>query len=251
MVRLKATVAYDGTRFSGFQVQPGKIRTVQGVIEKALDRLHKGQIISITASGRTDAGVHAHGQVFHFDSPLQIPGENWVRALNTLLPDDVLIKTVTEVAPDFHARYDVIGKEYRYRFLNRPELDIFRRFYTHHVKVHLDINAMKAAAQFMTGEQDFTSFCASNTSVRDKIRTVYKCELVPMDDEWVICVTGNGFLYQMVRIMTGTLLAVGRGKLQPDDVRGILEARDRRASPMTAPPHGLYLWQVKYRDNLM
>jgi tRNA pseudouridine38-40 synthase len=245
MGRLKATVAYDGTQFSGYQVQPNK-RTVQSELQSALVRMHKGEPIQVTASGRTDAGVHAKGQVFHFDSPLEIPSENWCRALNTMVPGDIQFLAVEKASDKFHARYDVLKKEYRYRILRSTKADVFRRSYTWHVDGPLDLTAMESAARAMTGTHDFTSFCASNTSVKDKVRTVYSCEIMPEKDEWVIRVTGTGFLYQMVRIMVGTLIDTGRGKLTGEDVMEIIENKDRRTASRTAPPQGLFLWSVNY-----
>ncbi|MGV3486986.1 MAG: tRNA pseudouridine(38-40) synthase TruA [Tuberibacillus sp.] len=245
MQRIKCTIAYDGTNFSGYQIQPNG-RTVQGEIEKILTRIHKGHSVRITASGRTDAGVHAKGQVIHFDSSLDIPEEGWLRALNSQLPGDIQTLRVEKVDSDFHARFNSKMKEYRYRLLLSREKDLFRRHYVHHVPEVLDVDSMRIAAELIVGEHDFTSFCASGTSVVDKVRTVYELELMPVGDELVVRVVGNGFLYQMVRIIVGTLLEVGKGKMDPAMVQEIIEAKDRRKAPSTAPPQGLYLWQVNY-----
>jgi len=247
MQRMKCIIAYDGTDFSGYQVQPNA-RTVQGELERVLQRIHKGEAIRVAASGRTDAGVHAKGQVIHFDSPLQIPGENWVKALNALLPDDIHVLHAEPVAKDFHARFNSKRKEYRYRILQTPERDLFRRHYAYHVPVPLNVEAMREAAKHLIGKHDFTSFCASGTSVLDKVRTIYQLDVEPEADELVIRVIGNGFLYQMVRIITGTLIEVGKGKLKPSDVIDLLEAKDRSKVPETAPPQGLYLWRVDYEE---
>ncbi|GGL63733.1 tRNA pseudouridine(38-40) synthase TruA [Sporolactobacillus putidus] len=246
MTKLKCTVAYDGSRFFGYQVQPGK-RTVQREIETALARIHHGREIKITASGRTDRGVHAAGQVFHFESPLSIPPVNWTKALNSLLPDDIYICRTELVSPDFHARFDVKMKEYRYRLLTRPEPDLFRRFYTLHIKTPLDLQKMNEAAGSIVGTHDFSCFCAANTDVKDKVRTVYHLDVHQEGgDETIICIVGNGFLYQMVRIITGTLLAVGTHVLPPPALSEIIAGRDRQAAPKTAPACGLTLWQVTY-----
>lgn len=246
MPRLKATLAYDGTHFSGYQVQPGK-RTVQLEIESSLKKMHKGQDIRITASGRTDAGVHANGQVIHFDSPFDIPEANWPRALNALLPDDIHIKRVEKVSDHFHARFDVSQKEYRFKLLNRTQPDLFRRLYTVQIPEPLDIGRMQEAAYYILGTQDFTSFCAANTSVVDKIRTVSLLEISPAEeDEIHIRVAGNGFLYQMVRIIVGQLVTIGKGKAEPEIIQEIIEAKDRQKAFPTAPPQGLYLWEVGY-----
>ncbi|MFC7394877.1 tRNA pseudouridine(38-40) synthase TruA [Scopulibacillus cellulosilyticus] len=245
MARIKCTTSYDGTNFSGYQVQPEK-RTVQGEIEAALSRIHKGQPMKITSSGRTDAGVHARAQVFHFDSPLSIPEPNWIRALNGQLPNDIFIRRAEIAASDFHARFDVREKEYHYRILTSQEPDMFRRLYTYHLPEDLDLSKMREACSYFIGTHDFTSFCATNTSVKDKVRTIYSMDIFVENDEVVIAVKGEGFLYQMVRIMTGTLIEVGLNKLAPSEIKAILLKRDRRAAPKTAPAHGLIMWQVSY-----
>ncbi|MCL1632422.1 tRNA pseudouridine(38-40) synthase TruA [Sporolactobacillus sp. CPB3-1] len=246
MTKIKCTVAYDGTQFHGYQVQPGK-RTVQREIEKVLTRMHHGRTVKIVASGRTDAGVHALGQVFHFETMLNIPEERWAMALNSMLPDDIHIWRSEFVSDQFHARYDVKKKEYRYRLLTRPEPDLFRRTYTMHVAQPLDLAAMNQAAAAVVGTHDFSCFCAANTNVKDKVRTVYHISISKADnDETVIRIIGSGFLYQMVRIITGTLLDIGMHKLEPDRMAGIIEGGDRQNASATAPPHGLTLWQVTY-----
>jgi tRNA pseudouridine38-40 synthase len=245
MQRLKCTISYDGTGFSGYQVQPNA-RTVQHEIEQVLTRMHKGHLIRISASGRTDAGVHALGQVIHFDSDLDIPEVVWAKALNTQLPDDIQVLKVEKVPPDFHARFVAKKKEYRYRILNRPEPDPFRRHFAYHVPYTLDIAAMKAAASYILGVHDFTSFCASGSSVKDKVRTVYELELITVGEELIIRIVGNGFLYQMVRIIVGCLLEVAKGKMEPARIKEIIDAKDRRLAYITAPPQGLYLWHVDY-----
>ncbi|WEG12641.1 tRNA pseudouridine(38-40) synthase TruA [Pullulanibacillus sp. KACC 23026] len=246
MPRFKAIIAYDGTHFSGYQVQPGK-RTVQLELEEALKRMHKGEAHRVTASGRTDAGVHAFGQVIHFDSSLNVPAPNWVRALNSLLPKDILIRSVEDAADDFHARFDVQEKEYRFKILNRKEPDVFRQNYSVHVPDQLDLSQMREGAKWVIGTHDFTSFCAANTSVVDKVRTVSSLDICEThEDELEVRIAGNGFLYQMVRIVVGHLIAVGRGKAAPIEIKQILEAKDRTVGYPTAPPQGLYLWRVTY-----
>ncbi|MCO7127418.1 tRNA pseudouridine(38-40) synthase TruA [Sporolactobacillus shoreicorticis] len=246
MTKIKCTVAYDGTLFHGYQVQPGK-RTVQREIEAVLSRMHHGQLVKIAASGRTDAGVHAFGQVFHFETPLHIPEDRWTLALNSLLPNDIYVRQAEEVSEQFHARYDVKKKEYRYRLLTRPEPDLFRRAYTTHIKQPLDVDAMNLAAAAILGTHDFSCFCAANTDIKDKVRTIYYLSVrQEKDDETVIRIVGSGFLYQMVRIITGTLLDVGIYKITPDRVAEIIDGRDRQAASATAPPQGLTLWGVTY-----
>jgi tRNA pseudouridine38-40 synthase len=246
MTKIKCTVAYDGSQFHGYQVQPGE-RTVQREIQAALARMHHGQLVKIVASGRTDAGVHARGQVFHFETPLHVPEDRWAVALNSLLPDDIYIRQAEAVPQQFHARFDVKKKEYRYRLLARAEPDLFRRTFTTHIKQPLDLDVMNQAAEAIIGTHDFSCFCAANTEVKDKVRTIYHLSVQQeKDDETVIRVVGNGFLYQMVRIITGTLLDVGAHKVDPSHVAVIVAGRDRQAASATAPPQGLTLWKVTY-----
>ncbi len=243
--RYKCILAYDGTGFAGYQVQPGK-RTVQVEVEQALSKIHKGENIRIAASGRTDAGVHARGQVIHFDSDLQIPAERWKKALNAMLPEDISIVDVAPVDSNFHARFDSVRKEYRYRISLSEERDPFLRHYAYHYPFPLDLDAMKEAAHYLVGTHDFTSFCSAKTEVIDKVRTVEEIIFTTTDDEMVIQFIGNGFLYNMVRIMTGTLLEVGSGRRAPAEIENILAAKDRVQAGKTAPGHGLYLWKVDY-----
>ncbi|RFU68596.1 tRNA pseudouridine(38-40) synthase TruA [Peribacillus saganii] len=245
MQKYKCTISYDGTLFSGYQVQPNK-RTIQSEIEKALGKMHKGQEIKITASGRTDAGVHAKGQVFHFQSPLAIPLPNWEKGLNAMLPDDISVLDIEQAASDFHARFDAVGKEYRY-FLSRAEKrDPFSRNYAYYYPFPLNYDVIREAAQLFIGTHDFTSFCSAKTEVVDKIRTIREIEFYEEDDKLIFKFVGNGFLYNMVRIIMGTLLEAGSGKKSPAEMRDILDKKDRGAAGKTAPGHGLYLWKVHY-----
>ncbi|KHD85709.1 tRNA pseudouridine(38-40) synthase TruA [Heyndrickxia ginsengihumi] len=245
MKRYKCIVSYDGSQFSGYQVQPNK-RTVQSEIEQALATIHKGEVIKIFASGRTDAGVHAKGQVIHFDSPLSIPIEKWPIVLNGLLPDDIAILKTEIVDDHFHARFSTVGKAYQYRMYQSPIRDPLKRKYAYQVPYQLDFEAMKLAAEQLLGTHDFTSFCSAKTEVNDKVRTLKEISFYKTDEEWVIQFVGNGFLYNMVRILVGTLLEVGTGRKKPEDMRPILEKRDRSAAGKTAPAEGLYLWKVFY-----
>ncbi|WHY24708.1 tRNA pseudouridine(38-40) synthase TruA [Bacillus velezensis] len=247
-MRLKCTISYDGHLFKGYQVQPGK-RTVQDELEKALAVLHKSKDrIPVVSSGRTDSGVHAAGQVIHFDTPLSIPSERWPYALNALLPDDIAVKTA-EIADDgFHARFSAVKKEYRYFVYTEKHPDVFKRHYAYHFSYRLNVQNMREAAKHLLGTHDFTSFCAAKTEVQDKVRTIYELDWTETDDGLQMRITGSGFLYNMVRIIAGTLLDAGIGKISPDDVKSMLEAKDREAAGRTAPGHGLYLWNVYY-DN--
>ncbi|RIW29956.1 tRNA pseudouridine(38-40) synthase TruA [Bacillus salacetis] len=245
MQRIKCTVAYDGTPFAGYQVQPGK-RTVQLEIEKALREIHKGEDVKITASGRTDAGVHAKGQVFHFDTGLSIPEEKWPTVLNSKLPPEIVLTWAEKVSGDFHSRFSAVKKEYRYCVYQNQAADPFKRHFALHYPFQINIEEMRNAAEYLIGEHDFTSFCSAKTEVADKVRTIYSIGIEEAEEEITFSYIGNGFLYNMVRILSGTLLEVGRGKYTADDVRGMLEAADRGAAGKTAAPQGLYLWKVYY-----
>lgn len=244
-MRLKCEVAYDGTDFQGFQMQ-SKGRTVQAVIEAALAVIHKGSAVRVFASGRTDTGVHARSQVLHFDSDFCIPEVGWRRALNAELPDDIVVHSVQYVASNFHARYDARKKEYRYRVLRSLNPDVFRNRYTYHYPYGLQLEPMQEAITAIIGTHDFTSFCAAHTDVKNKTRTVEAAQITTLDDELVFRFVGNGFLRQMVRILVGTLVAIGNGRLQSQDMTRILAAKDRRQAPATAPGRGLTLWSVSY-----
>jgi tRNA pseudouridine38-40 synthase len=245
--RMKCTLAYDGTHFSGYQVQPGK-RTVQGELERVLTQMHKGQTVRVTASGRTDAGVHACGQVIHFDTSLSLSPQQWKKALNALLPDDIVIKHIQEVDASFHARFAAKAKEYRYKVRNAEERDVFLRHYCYHYPYRLDIEAIKQALRFIEGTHDFTSFCSAKTDVDDRVRTIYQADVAVNQEMLEFRLIGSGFLYNMVRIIVGTVLEVGQGKRSVDSISTILAAKDRRLAGPTAPPQGLYLWKVYY-DN--
>lgn len=248
MRRFKAVVAYDGTDYSGFQRQPNEV-TIQGEIEAALYRL-TGEPISIVGSGRTDAGVHARAQVFHFDTGSSIPVEKWAYVLNHFLPPSIIIRSVEEVHQGFHARFDVKAKEYRYFIDNGIVPDVFRHRYADHIRTPLDDRKMNEAARYLQGEHDFTSFCSAKAFVEDKVRTLFDCR-VERDGDWItIICRGNGFLYNMVRIIAGTLVEVGQGKRKPEDLPHILRARDREQAGKTAPAKGLTMWEVWYDQEM-
>lgn len=243
--RMKAVVAYDGTDFAGYQFQPG-MRTVQSVIDKALVKLHKDSKIYSVASGRTDSGVHALGQVIHFDTPLDLK-DRWTMAFNTLLPKDVRVMSVEPAADDFHARYDAAGKTYRYIWsYSEIQSPFERNFAVHLGRWQPDIERMRAGAVHILGTHDFTSFCSSKTATENRIRTVRKLTIEKQQDRLVLEIEGDGFLYNMVRTIAGVLFAVGIGWDEPDDVKAILAAKDRKKAGKTAPAHGLYLVEVTY-----
>jgi len=245
MQRYKSIISYDGSGFFGYQVQPKK-RTVQFELETALAKMHKGEHIKVFASGRTDAGVHAKGQVVHFDSPLPIAVEKWQIALNSLLPEDISVLSVIKVDSSFHARFDTIGKEYRYVLQLSKMRDPFQRNFSVLYPYDLNIEAMKEASRFFIGTHDFTSFCSAKTEVEDKVRTIEIIDFLQDKDFLTLRFVGNGFLYNMVRILTGTLLEVGLGKRKPEEMPDILVKVDRRFAGKTAPAQGLYLWKVFY-----
>ncbi|WP_409367313.1 tRNA pseudouridine(38-40) synthase TruA [Lysinibacillus sp. 38-6] len=246
MRRLKAIISYDGTQFSGYQVQPGE-RTVQAEVERVLAVMHKGNNIKVTASGRTDARVHATGQTLHFDTPLAIPVEKYMKALNVQLPRDIRVRSVEEVAADFHARYSVTGKRYRYIWSCEPVQSPFRRHYTVETNgVKPDVNAMQEAAKAIIGTHDFSCFCAANTSVQNKVRTVNALEFEWHGEELHMVIEGSGFLYNMVRIIAGTLWEVGIGRREVENVEAVVASMDRDQAGKTAPPQGLYLEKVFY-----
>ncbi|WP_088070776.1 tRNA pseudouridine(38-40) synthase TruA [Gottfriedia luciferensis] len=247
MNRIKCIISYDGTLFNGYQVQPNQ-RTVQTDIETVLTRMHKGNTKRIHASGRTDTGVHAVGQVIHFDSEYNLAPDQWKKALNAQLPKDIYIKSVEIVEPNFHARFDVVRKEYRYFIWNEKDENVFSRNQHYFFPFELDLVKMQEALNCLLGTHDFSSFCASNTDVKDKVRTIYKGTINKTEQGIVIALEGNGFLYNMVRIIVGTLIEVGQGKRDILSVKNALVARDRATAGKTSPANGLFLWKVDYNN---
>lgn len=248
MVKVKCILSYDGTNFSGFQIQPGK-RTIHGEIEKALQKVHKGQLVKIQASGRTDSGVHARGQTIQFESPFALPESNWKQALNTLLPKDIYVYEVKKMPSDFHVRYDVLEKEYRYYIWNEQGRDVFKRHYMYQFPYDLDIEKMYEACQYFLGEHDFTTFSSAKATIKgSKTRTLLEATCTKMGREIEFKFRGNGFLYNMVRIIIGCLLDIGQGRRKPTDIPMLLEQKNRQELGETVPPQGLYLWNVIYKD---
>lgn len=247
MPRYKVTVAYDGTKFSGFQSQPDQ-RTVQGTLEAALTKMNKGGFIRVYGSGRTDAGVHALGQVIHFDYPKEIPARNLLLALNSLLPLDMEVVASERPVADFHAQFDTIAKCYRYRVSRGRFTDPFKRFYTGHYPYPIDVRRIETALLDLLGEHDFTSFAASGGVIKNKVRTIYAATLTvdEAQNELIFEFTGNGFLYNMVRILVATLLEIGNSRRDVHDFRRLFEVKDRQQARGTAPASGLYLKKVYY-----
>lgn len=257
----KLTVAYDGTAFSGWQRQPDQ-RTVQGVVEQAWHEI-TGESVSVTASGRTDAGVHAAGQVVGVESLSSLPASQLLRGLNAKLPDDVVVVAAESAPFGFHATSDARSKRYRYSIHNDRRPPLFERRYLWHVPKPLDAAAMHRAGQRLVGRHDFVSFETTGSPRESTVRTIFAVEVARGEGGFpneelnrgcldscatrvVIDVTGDGFLYNMVRAIVGTLVRVGHGSQNEEWISEVLSARDRRAAGQTAPPHGLTLMEVTY-----
>lgn len=246
--RYKMTLSYDGHLFHGFQSQPHQ-RTVQGTIEAALKKMTKGKEVPIEGSGRTDAGVHALGQVIHFDYPgNKIPAERMICALNSIMPLDIVFKKCEIVDENFHVRYSAKGKWYRYRVSLDHFVDPFKRFYTGHYSYPVDVNRMQKAAKDLLGRHDFTSFAASGGQIKNKVRTMYYVNVIKDEEanEVIFDFICSGFLYNMVRILVAMLLEIGNGKRSEEDIPRVIEAKDREQVRETAPANGLYLYHVFY-----
>jgi tRNA pseudouridine38-40 synthase len=245
MRNIKLLIEYDGTNYLGWQVQ-AKGLTIQGMIEERLKRL-TGEGVRLIGSGRTDAGAHAFGQVAHFKVQNRMDVGTIQKAINSLLPPDIVIKKVEEVEENFHARKQARSKVYEYRILNQPIRSVFHRGYAWHIVQKLDMEEMKKATQKLVGEHDFSSFRSTGTPTKTAVRKVFRAEwrkgrngLIRFEIE------ASGFLKQMVRAIVGTLVEVGRGKLTAEDFVRILQARNRERAGPTAPAHGLFLKEVKY-----
>lgn len=243
-MRVVLVIEYDGTNYCGWQVQKNGV-SIQQRVEEAVERA-VGVKTAVHSAGRTDAGVHAYGQVAHFDAETDIPADKFFYVLNTLLPDDIRIKKSYEAGGDFHARFSAKGKHYRYVIRNAREKGAIDRLYSMFEPVPLDLGRMKEAAKHIEGTHDFAAFCAAGTDIKGTVRTVYSVEVERKDDYICIDVKGGGFLYNMVRIIAGTLMGVGKGKLAPEAVRGALEAKDRTMAGATAQAKGLFLVEVYY-----
>lgn len=246
MKRIMLVVSYDGSRYCGWQLQPGKL-TVEAVLNQALSSLLKEDIAVIGAS-RTDSGVHARGNVAVFDSNTRIPAEKLMYALNQYLPEDIRIQSSREVAPDFHPRKVNSRKTYEYRILNRRVALPTERLYSYFVYYDLDVEAMQTAANYLIGKHDFKSFCSVKTQAETTVRTIYRLEVGRQGEFITISVTGSGFLYNMVRIIAGTLIEAGRGALKPERMGDILAGCDRSLAGPTAPPQGLTLMGIEYEE---
>ncbi|RIN77493.1 tRNA pseudouridine(38-40) synthase TruA [Staphylococcus simulans] len=241
-MRILVNIAYQGSNFLGFQIQQHG-RTVQQQFEKILKRMHKRHV-RIHPSSRTDRGVHAIEQYFHFDTELDIAPEQWQYAMNSALPDDIYVKEVSIVDDDFHCRYDCVGKRYRYMVYQGAHRDVFMSGLKTYNNYDLDLDKMNQAAQQFIGTHDFTGFCSQKTEVESKERTLYQSEIIKTKNGFDYVVTGSGFLYNMVRVLVAFLIEVGKGKRSPDEVPSLLDAKDRNQVPFTAPAEGLYLEKI-------
>ena len=246
-MRYMLRVAYDGTEYSGWQSQPG-LRTVEGTLKGALDRLMR-QDIKLIGASRTDAGVHAEGNVAVFDCDTTIPADKIKYALNNLLPEDVVVMESVTVAYDFHPRHCNCRKTYLYRILNTSLPDPNRRRNTYFYRGDIDIEGMRKAASYIVGEHDFACFMAAGSQVKDTVRTVYALELERQENVIIMTIQGNGFLYNMVRIIAGTLLMVGRGQLKPEAIDEIIKSKERSKAGPTAPAKGLTLKEIIYEQD--
>lgn len=244
MRNIKMTVSYDGTGFNGFQAQP-KGRTVQGEIERVLKLLTREEIV-VHASGRTDAGVHASGQVFHFITDSFIPIDRFAIAMNTKLPQDIIVLDAQEMPIDFHARHHVKRKTYQYTIDNGIFPNLFGRHYRLYIPQKLDVQAMREALQYIVGKHDFTSFTSTKSVKPHHVRTIYEANLIVEESFITIELTGDGFTYNMVRIIVGTLLWIGHGKRKPEDMLHIMEGCNRKLAGPTALSIGLMLKHVQY-----
>lgn len=244
MKKIALEVSYDGTNYAGFQRQNNH-PSIQGELEKALSQMSKVPV-TVVGAGRTDAGVHALGQVVHFTTVLNIPIEKWPLALKNFLPEDIIVRRAYAVEDDFHARYDAVGKRYRYQIDLGPVPHIFHRRFSYHYPYKLDVQKMREAARYFIGTYDFSAFCASGSSVEDKVRTIYDVTIEEEETLLKIDLHGNGFLYNMVRIIVGTLLEVGIGKKEASEIPDIIASKERKRAGITVPAKGLILIKVEY-----
>lgn len=246
MKRVKLIVAYDGTAYNGWQIQPNGI-TIEGILNRHLSELLQEEI-KVSGASRTDAGVHALGNVAVFNTAARMPAEKISYAMNTRLPRDIRIQDSCEVPESFHPRFCKTVKTYEYKIWNRRFPDPTRRLYSFFYYYPLDVSKMQMAADYLVGEHDFKSFCSVRDEKENTVRTVYALDLERNGDMITIRITGNGFLYNMVRIIAGTLIRVGKGSYEPEHVKEILAARDREEAGETARPEGLTLIEIRYPD---
>jgi tRNA pseudouridine38-40 synthase len=246
MKNIRLIIEYDGSRYAGWQRQKNAV-TVQQKLEEALEKL-TGEEVRVIGSGRTDSGVHARGQTANFVTGSRIPPERFSYALNCLLPRDIRVTASEEVSMEFHAQFSATAKTYRYSMVVGPHGTAIGWQYYHTVYTPLDVQAMMQAAEHFKGTHDFAAFMAAGSPVRSTVRTIFHSRIEQEGSFIHYVVTGNGFLYNMVRIMAGTLIEVGKGKIQPYRIPEILASRDRVQAGFTAPPEGLFLEEVFYEN---
>lgn len=244
MRNIKLTIEYDGKEFNGWQKQPNKLN-IQGNIEKVISDITK-EDIEIIGSGRTDAGVHALGQVANFKTNSNIPIEKFAIAINSRLKKSIVIKKAEEVPERFHSRYNCKQKTYRYVINNSETGSAIYRNLEYNIKQPLNLEKMQEAAIYFEGEHDFSAFKASGTSSKSSVRTIYSAKVTKEGERIYIELTGNGFLYNMVRIISGTLVDVGLGKIKPEEIQEIIDCKDRNKAGKTLPAHGLFLMNAEY-----
>lgn len=246
MRRVMMTVAYDGTNYSGFQVQENA-KTIEGELNRCLSEL-TGESIQVIGASRTDSGVHALCNVVVFDTAVRMSGDKFSYALNQRLPDDIRIRKSADIDPQFHPRRCHSRKIYEYRIVNDEFPIPTKRLYSYFTYHMLNVNLMQEAAAYLVGEHDFKSFCSTGSQAESTVRTIYSLQVEKNKEEIVIRVMGNGFLYNMVRIIAGTLLEAGQGKWEPEHIRTILAAKDRSVAGPTAPAYGLTLVNYEIMD---
>ena len=244
-MRIGLKIEYDGTAYGGWQRQTNA-PSIQQTIEEALERA-LGCSCRVIGAGRTDAGVHAYGQVAHLDIETKIPADRFSYILNQKLPDDIRIVQSWQAAENFHARRDAIGKHYRYTIYQAPHASALERNSSVHVPQHLDVKKMQQAAQVLIGEHDFSAFRTVGSNIVGTVRTVYRLEVQQQGQHIHIDIWGNGFLYNMVRIIAGTLIEVGKGKIPVQEMQSILDSKERARAGATAPAKGLAMCEVFYR----
>ena len=245
MTNYKLTIQYVGTRYDGWQRQGNTDNTIQGKLETLLSRLF-GFPVEIIGSGRTDAGAHAFGQVANFRVPVDLPEKEVLEYMNQYLPKDIAVSRVEKVDDRFHSRFNVKRKTYQYRIWNSCISNVFEKNFVYETTDALDVDRMKEAAIYLIGEHDFKAFCSNKRMKKSTVRTIYEINIEELEPEIRITITGNGFLYNMVRIIVGTLLEIGMGEKKPSDVPAMLAGKDRRTTGYTVPPNGLMLMEVEY-----
>ena len=244
MRNIKLTIEYDGKDFNGWQKQPNKLN-IQGEIERAIENV-TGEKVELIASGRTDAGVHALGQVANFKTTSNFPIEKFSIAINSQVKNSIRIQNAEEVDENFHSRFNCKKKTYRYVIDNSKNGTAIYRNIVYHMPIKLDVEEMKKAIKYFEGEHDFKAFKSSGTSSKSSVRTIYSANIITKGTNIAIILTGNGFLYNMVRIIAGTLVDVGLGKIKASDIPEIIESKDRQRAGKTLPPQGLMLLSVEY-----